>query len=150
MSHAFDDDDGDITSQKSSVKQVSSQKSILDNVVKKPSSENFAKKIKEVTDKNNGYKQEISDLTAQFMKIMADKTLKENKNLFSAEYEKETLSKIIQFASKINNDPNEEEGIGSLSLIALLLKIVVGFRDKNNILEYKLQELQSKINSQIK
>jgi len=109
---------------------------------KRPSSQEFEKKVKEVQDQKSEYKQRASDLTVQFKKIIEDKTLVQNKNIFSLELEKDVLSKMIQLAIEINNDPNEEEGMGSLSWIALLFKTIISQRDKINNLEYSISKIE--------
>lgn len=69
----------------------------------------------------------------------------QNKSIFAAEVEKEVLSSIIKLASEINNDPNESEGMGSLSWIAQLFKTSLLQRDRLNKLEYSLIHLEKKI-----
>ena len=51
---------------------------------------------------------------------------------------------MINFFSDLNNDPNEKEGIGSISLVALLLKNSLAQRDRLNNLEYNLSKLDKR------
>lgn len=112
---------------------------------KKPSQEDFEKKVKEAQERNISYKQRASELALQFKKIMEDKTLVQNKSVFSSEIEREVLSKMVQLAIEINNDPNEQEGMGSLSWITLLFKTAISQRDKINNLDYTIFQLEKKV-----
>lgn len=132
-------------SQKVSLKNVSTQKSIFDSQLKKPSTEEFEKKVQKIQEKKISYKTKAADLALQFNKAMADKTLKSNKTIFSSEIEQDLLSKMIQLALEINTDPIEQEGMGSLTWITLLLKTSFAQRDKINLLEYSLSQIEKKI-----
>lgn len=111
---------------------------------KKPSQEDFEKKVKSIQEQNSLYKQKAAELAVQFKKVLEDKTLPQNKNIFSIEMEKEVLSKMVQLAIDINNDPNEQEGMGSLSWITYLFKISLSQRDRLNKLEYAISLLEKK------
>lgn len=142
----FEDDEIDIPeNQKVKLKNVSAQKSMFDNIPKKPSQDEFQEKVKKAQDTNNNYKIRGAELASKFFKILNDKTLKQNKNIFAEELEKEILTEMIQLAAEINNDPNEQEGMGSLSWITLLLKTCFMQRDKINDLEYAVFQIQKKI-----
>lgn len=146
MSEPFEEDPQPSTqAQKISLKSVSTQKSIFEQMQKKPSQEEFNKQVQNVQDRNLTYKTKVAELAIQFNKVMSDKTLKQNKNIFAIELEKELLSKMIQLAVDINIDPNEQEGMGSLGWITLLLKTCFFQRDKINQLEYDVNQLNLKI-----
>lgn len=132
-------------SQKIGLKQVSSQKSIFDSIPKKPTQEEFNTKVKKIHDRDNSYKIRAAELATQFNKIMADKTLVQNKGPFAKEIEKEVLSNMINLAVEINNDGKEIEGMGSLTWITLLLKTCLSQRNKINQLEYSLSVLEKKL-----
>lgn len=142
----FDEEkDEEVLPQKVSLKQVSTQKSIFDSIPKKPSAEDLEKRVQQIQEKSSSYKVRVAELAKQFNKAMADKTLKTNKNIFSQEMEKELLSKMIQIAVEINNDAIEQEGMGSLSWITMLLKTCFAQRDRINNLEYSLSLLEKKL-----
>ena len=126
------------------LKNVSSQKSIFDSLPKKPTQEDFDKQVKQVQERNNGYKIKAAELALQFNKSMADKTLSENKNMFQQDMEREIMQKMVQLAIEINNDPNEAEGMGSMTWITLLMKTCFAQRDRINKLEYALVQLEKK------
>lgn len=134
-------------SQKIGLKNVSSAKSMFDSLPKKPSQEEFEKKVDDIQNKYSDYKKRASELTSEFFKIISDKTLKQNKNIFSKEYEKEILTKMVQLAIEINNDQIEKEGMGSLALITQLMKICLLQRDKINDLEFSLEKIEKKLNT---
>jgi hypothetical protein len=54
---------------------------------------------------------------------------------------------MIKLAVEINTDPNEQEGMGSLMWIVLLLKTCVSQRDRINKLEYSVSQLEKKLES---
>lgn len=144
----FDQETEDLNPIKSSgLKQVSSQKSIFDNIPKKPTQEDLDRRVQQIEEKKLGHNLEANDLSKQFIKILNDKTLRQNKSIFVAEAEKEILSKMINLAVEINTDPNEQEGMGSLSWVALLLKICIAQRDRANQFEYELQEIKKKLDT---
>jgi len=139
----FDEDDKEIVlPNKKGIKQVSSQKSIFDNIPRKPTPEEFEKRVNQIQEQSMGYKAKASELAVRFLKILADKTLKENKNIFTTEIEKEVLSKMTALAVEINNDPHEQEGMGSMGWITLLLNVCLIQRDRLNKLEYEIAKLK--------
>lgn len=142
----FDEEDKEeVINKKVYLKQVSTQKSIFDGLPKKPSSDDLDKRVQQINEKSFSYKTRASDLANQFNKAMADKTLKSNKNSFSQEMERELLGKMIQLAIEINNDPFEQESMGSLGWITMLLKTCFSQRDRINNIEYFLSILEKKI-----
>jgi hypothetical protein len=149
----FDDEEKEEVAQqnKKGLKQVSSQKSIFEKKKEeqRPSAENFEKKIEEINKKNNDYKSRAAELALSYKKLILDKTLTQNKTVFSEEIEKETLSKMVSLAVEINNDEDEQEGMGTLGWVTLLLKYFLHHRDRVNNLEYQVLTLQ-KINEELK
>jgi hypothetical protein len=138
------------SNKKIGLKQVSSQKSIFDKEKEpKPSKEIFEKKVEEINKKMNDYKTKAAELALSYKKLILDKTLTQNKNIFSEEVEKETLSKMVNLAIEINNDENEQEGMGTLGWVTLLLKYFLHHRDRLNTLEYQLLTMQ-KNNEELK
>ena len=125
-------------------KNVSTQKSIFDSLPKKPTKEDFERKIKDIEDKGFSHKTNATELALQFKKAMEDKTLYINKSVFARELEKEILSKMINLAIDINEDENEKEGMGTLSWVTLLLKTCFAQRDKINEIEYRISQLEAK------
>ncbi len=146
----FDEEDDDSLQQvKKNVglKNVSTQKSIFDNVPKKPSAEEFSKKVDKIQDASNSYKIRGMELSSEFLRVLNDKTLKQNKSIFAKDLEKEVINKLLQLSIEINNDASEQEGMGSLAVITLLLKVVLLQRDKINELDYTVSDLNKKIDA---
>lgn len=138
------DDQPSVQSQKVGLKNVSSQKSIFDSMPKKPSQADLDRQVKDIQQKVSHHKAKAADLATQFNKSMNDHTLPQNKNMFQKEMEKDLLSQMVQLAIDINNDPHEQEGMGSLSWIVLLLKTCFSQRDKINQLEYQQSQQAAK------
>lgn len=140
-----EEDSPSIQSQKIGLKQVSSQKSIFDSMPKKPTQAEFEEQVHAVQERMSTNKRRASELASQFIKIMSDKTLKENKSPFAVDMEKEVLTNMISLAIQIDEDPNEQHsGMGSLGWIALLCKTCLAQRDRINKLEYALSLLDKK------
>jgi hypothetical protein len=133
---------------KTGLKKVSSQKSIFDNIPKKQSFEEFSQKVDVAEEKVLSYKERSAKLAVEFLELIKDKTLKQNKTIFSKEMEKELLLKLVGVSIEINNDPLEKEGMGSLALITLLFKTVLMQRDRVNELEFILSQLTKKISDE--
>lgn len=142
----FDEEDTDqqsVQSQKLGLKKVSTQKSIFDSMPKKPSQEDLDIKVAAAQKRASTNKVKAMELANQFNKAMSDKTLPQNRNMFQKEVEKELLGKMIQLAVDINSDTVEQyDGMGSLGWITLLLRTCFGQRDKINLLEYRVEQLE--------
>lgn len=146
----FDEEDNEqpsLHSQKIGLKKVSTQQSIFDSMPKKPTQDDLNQGVKKLQDRASASKRRAADLAVKFYTMMADKTLLQNKNQFQKELEIELLKDMVNFATDVNNDPNEKEGVGSISLIALMLKNAISQRDKINNLEYILSQLEKKTDS---
>jgi hypothetical protein len=134
-----------LKTQKVGLKNVSSQKSIFDDMPKKPTQADLEKKVSQMQERESSYKIRAAELALQYNKMISDKTLRQNKNIFDTEVEKELLTKMAQLATEINNDRTEAEGMGSLAWISLLLKISFYQRDRINHLEYSLLQMEKKL-----
>jgi hypothetical protein len=143
----FDEDEvkPSTQSQKIGINKVSSQKSIFEEMPKKPTPEEFEKKVKQVQEKASSYQIRTSELAMQFNKAMVDKTLSQNKNMFQKEVELDLLRSMVKLAQEINNDANEKEAEGSLSWITVLLKTCFNQRDRINYLEYMISQIEKKL-----
>lgn len=129
------------------LKNVSTQKSIFDSLPKKQTQEDLNKKVNQIQERNSSHKIRAAELSSQFNQLMNDKTLKQNKSVFAREVEREILTKMTQLAIDVNNDQHEQEGMGSLSWIVLLLKTCLNQRDRINQLEFSNTQLEKKLNS---
>jgi hypothetical protein len=142
----FDEDEvkPSAQSQKIGIKKVP-QKSIFESMPKNQTPEEFEQKVQQVQERASTYKVRASELASQFNKAMADKTLQQNKNGFQRDIEIELLKNMIKLAQEVNNDVIENEGEGSLSWIAVLLKTCFNQRDRINRLEYALSQFEKKL-----
>jgi hypothetical protein len=149
----FDDEQDEAAqsaqSKKVGLKKVSTQQSIFDSMPKKPSQEDLDSRVRRAINQSTDYKQRAAELALQFKKSVEDRTIPENKTPFQREIEKELLIKMMQLAIEINNDDNEDEGMGSLGWIALLMRTAFMQRDKINRMEYTIAQLEQKISASI-
>lgn len=111
----------------------------------KPKENNFENKVKELEAGRQKYTQDISKASINFKKILEDKTLKQNKGPLAEKIEADVVKDLTDLARKINSDETQEEGIGSMLLSSLLLKIAILERDRANLLEFRIKELEKKI-----
>jgi hypothetical protein len=87
-------------------------------------------------------KKAVSAVT-RFLQMCNDKTLPKNKGMVGLDVEREIRQELIQVAIDLNNDPTEEQdGMGSVTLISALCKVLLTQRDRLNQVEYDLQQLQ--------
>lgn len=111
--------------------------SIFDNKVKKPSVQEFNQKILEKEDNNIQDITDVNKITLDLLYLFKDKTLNTNKNQFAFSKENEIIEKFIMFCADKNN-ANEE---GSLTGMALLIKLLLEQKNRINELEYSLHNL---------
>jgi hypothetical protein len=143
----FDDEDpnGEIISKKNVGVKLNNSKSMVNSLPKKPSKDEFVKKATEVNETLNTYTLRAADLASKFKKVLEDKNLVQNKSLFALEAERDLLSNLVQLAVDMNNDQHEQEGMGAVGLITLLLRTALIQRDKINQLEYNYSLLEKRI-----
>ena len=130
------------------VKPINGQKSMFDGKPKPQTQKEFEQKVQVAQEKVSDYNQRAADLFIKFSKAAGDKTLPQNRSIFGNEAETEMLQGMIQLGIEINNDPIEENnGMGSLTLITCLLKTALAQRDRLNELEYAYFSLLKKLDS---
>lgn len=138
-----DDDDADLVSslnsKKTNIKNVSSEKSIFEKE-KRPTKEALNNRAEAIEEKKYTYKDRGHEISLLFRDIMSDKTLPDKRSVFSKTRELDLLKKMLDLAIDVNNDENEGNCMGSLSLISMLVNNSYHQRDRINYLEYKLSE----------
>jgi hypothetical protein len=134
---AFDDDnDSESAPRVQKGVKVNNSKSIINELPKKVSKEEFVAKAKEVNNQLNKYGERATELALNFKKILDDRTLIQNKTHLAHDMEKEVLNALLELGVDMNVDQHEEEGMGSMGLIMLLFRSVLIQRDKINQLDY--------------
>jgi hypothetical protein len=96
------------------------QPSIFDNKPKKPTQQEFDQKVNDVVNKSEYYSNMGADLAIKYATLIKDKTLPINKSLIVSDLEKEITNNFVKYAEEFNNDENEKEGMGSLSIISVV------------------------------
>lgn len=127
--------------------KLQNSNSMFANVVKKPTQQELHNNVQQMQEKSQGYKERAADLALQFRKMLDDKTLLQNKNVFLIDLEREVLLKIAHLTSEMNLDEEEDDGsgVGSIGMITLLLRCLLIQRDKINELDYSLNQLNLKL-----
>lgn len=142
----FDDEDQKPSPSKPRVGlKLNNANSMFAKDEKKPSKVESEKSAREAVNRSQQYKERAAELVNQFVKILNDKTLENNKNIFSKDLEGEVINKFIQLAIDINLDEDEDDGMGSVGLINLLLKCLLMQRDKINNLDFVINQLKNKV-----
>ena len=141
--HGFDDDDVEFVNKKGL--KINNEKS--DVKLKNPLPN--IKKMAEELLQNENLQMKISvELTSRFLTTLKNKTLDENKNTEEREEEKRIVSEYAAFAKIINADPNQQDdGVGTLSLVVALARCFFIQRDRINELEYEIVKLSKLVES---
>ena len=147
---AFDDDKKDDKPPQARQRmglKLTNQNSVFANVPKKPTVAEQEQAVKEVIKKDLDYKERAVALSSAFIKLLNDRVLPKNKNVFAADLERDVIGKLAKLGLDIENDENVEElGIGIICLTNLLFRSFLIQRDKINLLDYALHEHQLKLN----
>jgi hypothetical protein len=138
----FDEEKEDISQNRKIGLKQQPQKSIFDNIPKKPPVEEFNSKVKESYKTNLSNKDKIQKSIEKFVFFLKDKTLEENKTIFQKSSEKDVLIELLQSAMDLNQDENEQPGTGTLTLASTLIKVCLHQKDRINSLEYRLENLE--------
>ena len=108
----------------------------------------FEKRAEEVHNKILTRNEQAYELGKQFLDLMKDKTLPINKGPMQQSLEREVINKLIAFGTELNNDQTEpQEGMGGISLLMLIFKSTLIMRDRYNLLEYKVEQLEKQLKS---
>jgi hypothetical protein len=100
-------------------------------------------KAEKAYSKDQEYKQRGFELFTKFKCMIEDKILPDNKSVLTKDIENEIVSKLISLASEMNNDEDQvHEGIGSIVLSTLLMKMLLTQRDTINTMAYKIEKLE--------
>ncbi len=129
-------DDDDFSPPRKSGLKIASSKS--PQVIQKPSKEEFKERVEQAETKASLKKKKASELAVQFKNLLSNKELAKNKSVLQERMEKDLLQEMVSFASELDNDPEEAEGIGTLMWVSMLLKFSLAQRDRMNELEYQL------------
>ena len=118
----------------------------------KPSKEEFNKTVAKNENASLDYNNRAVDVALKFRAAIESTVLAQNKTTNDSLAEKDLIRDIVQLATDMNNDELQEEGIGSVAIISLVLRNLLTQRDrinsidhKNFLLEAKVAELTSKL-----
>lgn len=145
--NAFLDDDKDYSNKNNSNLKLSREKSIFANIPKKPTQKEFKEEIKEYQKQDVGIKERIAELTVKYNSAINDSTLEENKSELHKDAEKALVKEIVNLGLQLDNDDSQPEGIGSIGLCNLLMRINFTLRDKINELAYELEKIKKNVKS---
>jgi hypothetical protein len=130
--------------------KINNQNSTVAVPETKARNEIFEKAAEEAAQRLEGYKKKSWDLGLKFKGIIDSFIIPENKTPLLKDLENETLQELSQLANEINNDEIQQEGMGSVALCQLIMKMMIHQKDQVNILRYRLEELEKKHNIDLK
>lgn len=84
-------------------------------------------------------------LTLRLLSIFKDKKLQENKSQADKDNEMQVLMDYVEFAKLINNDQQQEEGLGSITFLIAISKCALLQRDQINEQGKLIDDLRKKI-----
>jgi hypothetical protein len=115
------------------------------SLAKKQVAENFNQRVSETHKRLEGNLKSAYELATEFTRLMADSRIEDNVGPIDKSFEKEIIRKLINYAIQVNSDENEQEGMGSVSLITLLLKTLFKMRNKMNQMAYNNHMLEIRL-----
>lgn len=106
-----------------------------------PSQQALEEYAEDVTTRLQQYFSEAHDLGIQFLNLIKDKNLQQNKGPIQKSLEREVCNKLHSYVERVNNDDQHPQNdMGSASVITLLLAVTLKLRDRCNETEFKLKE----------
>ncbi len=95
-------------------------------------------------------KKRTAELTQRFMSMADSKILKRNKTNVNIGVENQIKLELLKFGMELNNDfdprsPDAQFGVGSISILAMLMNVLLQQRDRINDLEYDHKALQQQL-----
>ena len=129
--------------------KLSNSKSMFSNKPKQDPNikKQFEKNIQDYQENQIELSKRIAEATNKYVFAIKNKILPENRSPLQKEVESDIVKELIDIGYTLNNDQTKPEGIGSMGLINLLLKINLQQRDMINELAYKVETLEKKISS---
>jgi len=107
--------------------------------------QDFRKRAVETHNRLEGHLKDAFELGMEFTNLMADTRVPENIGPYDRSFEKELVRKLISYAITVHADGQEQERMGSVSLITLLLKTTFKMRDKMNQMSYDHHKLERRV-----
>lgn len=102
--------------------------------------DDFEKKVKDVSDSNNERNKKAFELGSAFIKLLDDKTLKENKGPQQTNKELQICNELFNLATELNNADNEPEAAGAAMLDVLFFRALISMRNRLNEIEFQLSK----------
>lgn len=121
------------------------QKEVIQRKEAEAAKETFDKRASEYMENRQEQQAQGVEVAKKLIGMLRDKTLPQNKGVLSISEEQEIRQEFNILTNSLNNDQTQPEGHGSLTAIALIIKVLFEMRDRMNLLEYQL-EMEKKKN----
>lgn len=102
----------------------------------------FDKVATEAHERSEEYKKRAYELGKEFVRILEDRVLPENKGPTAKSYESQKLNELLMLGVEMNLDERQDEGMGSIGIITLLVKGLILQRDRINFLSYRVEKTE--------
>jgi hypothetical protein len=98
-------------------------------------------------ERSEEYKRRAYELGKSFVRIIEDRKLVSQKGPTAKSVEAQALNELLMLGAEMNMDETQEEGMGSIGVITLLIKGLILQRDRNNEMSYRLDQMEKNIRS---
>ena len=110
-----------------------------------PNTTAFEQAATEAAGRMAEYKKRAWDLGVKFKGLMDSSVLPENKSSLIKDLEAETLTQLAQLANDINTDEAQPEGMGSVALSQLIMKMLLQQRDICSHQRFRIEHLEKQL-----
>ena len=115
------------------------------NQLKREAEERFNQLAEKAVESRESRNKEMFEAAQAMVDMIKDKTLKKNISHSMEENQNAVRKKLVDLAFQTNNDELEQyDGMGSVALISLMLKMFLVQRDRMNDQEFLIQKLKER------
>jgi hypothetical protein len=140
----FEDDDAvEVAKPKVGINPALAKKS--QQYQRPPTQEEFGKQVDAVRAKIGEKHAALADTAKDFVALVKDKTLPQNRSITAANKEKNVIQTLLNLIEEINSDENEKENFGTYAVLSLLIKANLAQRDRINELSHEVSLLRENL-----
>lgn len=120
-----------------------------DNLPKR-TKEDFDKEVSQHQKSEMEIRNQAAEMAMKFKSLLKDRTVLENKSPLKKDFEEQVIRQLCDVGLKLNNDPNQPEGIGSIGILNLMMHAILIQRDTINNLSHKVSKMHIALETIIK
>lgn len=103
----------------------------------------FDSVAEQVHARSEEYKKQAYELGKKFIRMVEDKILPENKGPTAKSVESQIINELLMLGVAMNTDQTQEEGMGGIGIVTLLIKGMLYQRDRINNLQWRLDKTEA-------